>query len=1622
LVKADPEGDLDQGYGTDGSVSLPTTTVAYWNTVAIASDGEAYPAGWIDDDIPNGVNIDQHFAVEHFDAQGQLDGNYGADGLATFTITANNPPEPFDGTGNGFAQIKLMPDGGLVIVGSVELNSYQQAPSYRDLTVLRADGQLNADFGNDGQIYDDSVTLSAFGGGTAVAVAPENKMIIGICQVDCLGIVEYQNVPQPNQPGDSAQFGNGDGSGDVHTGDPVDPATGNVYMSHTDFTVSAPGLPISWTRSYNSQDDQDGPLGIGWTDPFNVSLSEDGTTGNITIREADGHTSLITYDSDSDTYTPPYGDFDSLVKNGDGSYDLTRRNGVDWKFNTNGQLLSITDRVGNTTSLTYTDGLLTKITDSAGREYDLTYGTGADTGHIIQVSFPGSTILFPRVITYAYTDDHLTSYTDPAGNQTDYSYDTDGRLETVITPGTTNDPGSTTTYSYDDFGRATSVNTDNGPISDDFQDTTYTYDPSQLTTYITDAAGKTSSFDFDDHGNVLQITNPDGDTENFTYNPDTGREMSMTDWHAPGTGGRVTSYQYDAEGDRTGMILPKVSPGDPAHPESDFTYNSYGQLLTATDPKGEETSYTYDGSGRLTEIDRPDGGVTTYTYDPLNNPYGLPASMIDARGKETDYTYDAYGNLASSEAVDEADQPTWNFEYDYASRQTSIQEPLGTAYTTTISYTPDDQVDHITEPSSDGTAPASTISYAYDPRGNLLSSTDENDDTTTYTYSPNNELLSTTDPTGVVTTYDYDDLGNNISKTDGAGDETDYAYDPEQHLSSITQGAGTSSQTVTAYDYNPDGTLASETVDPGTGSHLNQVTDYAYDGLGRLKQTTKYDGATPVISSYAYDLEGNLTTATDPNGNTTTYAYNDLGLLSSKANPVQAANSTPWSYSYDHDGNLTQVTDPNGSVTDNTYDALDQLTDTTYAPATGIAPTPSISRSYDANGNMVSLTDGTGTTSFSYDHRDRMIEADLPEYGGLGSASIAYDYYPNNQVADTYYPGGLSAGDTYDAAGRISTVTDQNANTTSFAYATGSGGNGSLSSITYPGQGGTTDYTYTPLGQAATIDNSSSVLSALDSDLSLSYDPAGNLTSLSDTGDGAIADFTYDSLNRLVDEDWSGIGTGSLDREYGYDPAGNRTSLISDDGTGPIETDNTYNADESLAVSTTGSIETDYSYDADGNRTSKTTDPTGTDQLTSYAYDAANQLIEADLPGTANDQTYAYNGYGNLAAMITDQTGADTSADYTYDPLNDNASSGPILETDDAGSSGNSAFNLRAPGGRLLTRAYQSSGLLSGLTTAAPDAYHLDQSGSPSGLVDTSTGDAVSTAAYGAFGNVINSTGAAPGSPEQPYAYLDRPQLGTTGLDQFNARAYDPNQGSFTSPDPLLGQIEQQALGGYAYALDNPYQYQDITGLFSVPDPVSGIEDSISSAYDTSTGAVSDGFSTAANTLENTTTSVANYTANAASGAWSNLETSASWLGNGGYYLLQEAYKNAIKPVADWVQNHPALALSIVATAACLSTAQAELCLLGSRAVFGATTAENAYDVATGKANIGEAGQGELLAAFGYGVFGEGATGLLTETGSETGLQATIANQPQAAKELILGTSALASSLLDYANSQATVQ
>src|ERR1051325_3533525 len=184
--------------------------------------------------------------------------------------------------------------------------------------------------------------------------------------------------------------------------------------------------------------------------------------------------------------------------------------------------------------------------------------------------------------------------------------------------------------------------------------------------------------------------------------------------------------------------------------------------------------------------------------------------------------------------------------------------------------------------------------------------------------------LTITDNLGHATHVRYDSQGRTLSTTDALGNETDLSYnligqrDTTTYPATGQTGSG-HSHTTSAYLY-VGGPLTTITAFDESNAQVRQVTrTYGLEG-----ELLSVGGSTePVMNTY--DALYRIKTLKDGNNNTTTYAYNNIGLASSITMPGSEVTQFT---SYDNAGNLLQRIDGNNVTTNYVYnDAESLLTD-----------------------------------------------------------------------------------------------------------------------------------------------------------------------------------------------------------------------------------------------------------------------------------------------------------------------------------------------------------------------------------------------------------------------------------------------------------------------------------------------------------------------------------------------------------------------------------------------------------------------------------------------------------------------------------------------------------------------
>jgi len=991
--------------------------------------------------------------------------------------------------------------------------------------------------------------------------------------------------------------------------DPVNTATGNFAYQRTDLVISTRSQPLEFTRSYNSANPQDGRLGWGWTHSYSVSVTENTSDSSATVRFGDGHEERYTWNESA--YEAPAGVFSQLEKIA-GLFRLTFKDQTIYNFDSLGRLLTIADRNGNLTTLTYTGTLLTmvsapdgrdlvfsyntdsrlsQVTDPLGRTIDLNYDLAGNLVSVVDVADAETTYTYDtnhrlltatdanlhtfvqntynsdgRVIEQRDAANNLTRFfydvanqrttvTDPLGHATIYQYDTSLRLINV-----TDALNHTESYTYDaDNNRLTDTDRNN-------HTTTYTYDERGNVLTATNALNGVTAYTYDSRNNVLTVTDPNNHTTTYTYNS-AGNRLTATDALT-----HTTSYTYYTTADRLGLLRTIT---DPLNHTTTYNYNTQGDLTSITDALGHTQSYTYDLGGRRLSYTDARSHTWTYTYDNLNR----LLTETDPRSGVTTYTYDLVGNLVAQE---DPNHKVTAYIYSEKDQLTSVIDPAG----------------YIT-------------SYTYDAVNNKLTETDGNLHTTTYGYDAANRLVSVTNPLNQTITYGYDNAGNRTTVTDALNHTTTTAYDELNRPVTITDPL----THVTTTTYDAVGNILTVT------DANNHTTTYSYTVLNQLETVT--DARSGVVT-YNYDAASNRISMEDANQHITGYTYNERNLLESVTDPLNHTTT----HTYDANGNRATTLDANGHTTAYTYDELNRLTNIAYDDGTGVAYI------YDAAGNRLTMTDSLGATTYVYDDLYRPLSIANP----TGTTSYTYD--AKNRLTLTTPAGATTYA--YDAADRMLRVTDWQNQVTTYTYDSA----GRQTGIAYP-NGVVTTNTYDNADRLTNITTVRGTTTL--STITYTMDNIGNRLTMVDN-DGTTT-YTYDELNRLLTVAYP-VGSPA-NVSYSYDPMGNRMTMIEDS----VVTNYVYNAADQLTSTTKSGVTTTYTWDNTGNmltkgsqtftwnRAGRMTGLTNGATTASYRYNGDGVRLGKTLNGTATN--YLQDQTAGLPVVVRETTGG-TISDYVY--------------------------------------------------------------------------------------------------------------------------------------------------------------------------------------------------------------------------------------------------------------------------------------------------------------------------------------------------------------------------------------
>jgi RHS repeat-associated protein len=612
-------------------------------------------------------------------------------------------------------------------------------------------------------------------------------------------------------------------------GDPVDIATGRVYLTQTDVELRA-AFPLVLNRTHLSTYRSGRSFGPTWASTLDQRIEV--TAAGVTVSAEDGM--LLRYPLPTDTapVLPEIGPRRPLRRTAGGGWAVTVPEDATTLLFAPGQdqLSALVHNLG---------GRIDIDRDRAGTPVLVRYGYDADRRLTEVVNSSGRPLRFGYDLA-----GRLTEWHDRNGMSYRYSYDGAGRC--VLSEG---DGGYLTyRYAYDRDARITTATDSLGAattfhLTEQWQvarevdplgrETRLEWDANHRLLAETDPLGHTTGYRYDEAGDLVAVTRPDGSQELTEYDR-AHRPVAVVD-----PDGAVHRREYGP----TGALLATV---DPVGARTVYGYDAAGNVAALTGPTGATTRIECDRRGLVTAVTDPNGARYGYAHDEL----GRLVAATDPTGRVTRFGWTVEGLPA---AVTEPDGATRTWRYDGEGNVREERDPQGRPTVTEIAHF-DLPVARIT--------PDGRQEFGYDTELRLVSVRNEQGAQWRYRYDPAGQLVEETDFDGRTLRYDYDLAGRLVRRVNGAGETLEFVRDALGQV--IEQRAGAE---ITRISYDPAGRVL-------TAVNADAELRYGYDPRG-LVVTETCNGRT-VHSSF--DVQGRRTGRTLPSGARSAWAYDAAGV------------------------------------------------------------------------------------------------------------------------------------------------------------------------------------------------------------------------------------------------------------------------------------------------------------------------------------------------------------------------------------------------------------------------------------------------------------------------------------------------------------------------------------------------------------------------------------------------------------------------------------------------------------------------------------------------------------------------------------------------------------------------
>lgn len=556
-----------------------------------------------------------------------------------------------------------------------------------------------------------------------------------------------------------------------------------------------------------------------------------------------GRTTNFTYDA--------LGNVTSITRLAGTSSAVTTQ--MTWTANYS-QLASVTDPLGHTTSLAYTNGCLSQITDplghfttvqctSSGQPRKVTDALG-NSSHLAYSGYDLVAMTDPLGRTMRFGNDALGRRAvtrDPQENVRLVSYDTNDRVVSVV-----DGLNQKTSLGYDPNGNLLSVTLPNTGVIH------YVYDNLNRLVKRTDAMNQSEAWTYDSMGDVVTHTDRKDQLTQFTFDA-LGRRTQV--YYADGSGIQAV---YDAVNRLTSLI-------DSSSGTLSWTYDDLNRITATGTPQGD-VNYSYDAASRRISMTPAAQAAANYSYDAANRLVGITqgsemvqvgydadnrrASLTLPNGVTVTYGYDGSNELTSLGYTKSNGAAIGNLTYAYDADGRVASK--GGTFASDLSPTPNGQASVLDL--NDRTTSFEGAALSYDANGNLTS-----DGASTYTWNARNQLTQVTQGGVAQISYTYDASGRRVSTAVQGATPKQFLYDGTNAVQEV-------------HDGNVNPILTGLGVDERFAR--NDVTGRTYFLTDQINSTVALTDATGAIrQQYSYDPYGNVQASDTTSGFTNPYQY-----------------------------------------------------------------------------------------------------------------------------------------------------------------------------------------------------------------------------------------------------------------------------------------------------------------------------------------------------------------------------------------------------------------------------------------------------------------------------------------------------------------------------------------------------------------------------------------------------------------------------------------------------------------------------------------------------------------------------------------------------------------------------